>query len=251
MTADPVRPGEPEAVGPGAYRERPAGLPGAVLWSRTLPSGPVRPVLPDGCMDLLWTRPPDGGPGRLTVAGPDTGPHPATDVPGTRYAAVRFAPGVAPALLGVAPFEVRDRRVELADLWPASQVRALAGHLEAAPAPGRALDAWAARRAAERPAPDPRLSQLVTLLAAGTPVAGAAKNLGVGPRRLHQLSRDAFGYGPKTLGRILRLGQARELAAAGLPVAEVAHRAGYADQPHLSREVRALTGLTPGALLGG
>ncbi|MFD4989293.1 helix-turn-helix domain-containing protein [Streptomyces sp. NPDC058374] len=250
---DPVDPagsaGQP--VGTGAYRERPARLPGAVLWTRTMPAAPVRPVLPDGCMDLLWAVPPGGGPGRLTVAGPDTGPHPAADLPGTRYAAVRFAPGTAPALLGVAAHALRDRRVDLADLWPAARVRALADRLEAADTPGRALDAWAARHAAGRPAPDPRLLHLVALLADGTSVTEAAKTLGVGPRRLHQLSRDAFGYGPKTLARILRLGRARELGAAGLPAAEVAYRAGYADQPHLGREVRALTGLTPGALLRG
>ncbi|SCE09983.1 AraC-type DNA-binding protein, partial [Streptomyces sp. IgraMP-1] len=129
------------------------------------------------------------------------------------------------------------------------RVRALAGHLEAADRPARALDAWAARHAADRPAPDPRLLHLVPLLAAGTSVADAAATLGLGPRRLHQLSRESFGYGPKTLARILRLARARELAATGLSAAETAHRAGYADQPHLSREVRALTGLTAGELL--
>ncbi|MFI0032992.1 helix-turn-helix domain-containing protein [Streptomyces albidoflavus] len=233
---------------PGTYRERPARLTGAALWTRTTPATPVRPVLPDGCMDLIWARPPDA-PGRLLVAGPDTGPHPADAAPGTRYAAVRFAPGTAPALLGVAAHELRDRRTDLADLWPAARVRALTGHLEAAHAPARALDIWAARHAAGRPAPDPRLLHLVPLLAAGTSVTDAAATLGLGPRRLHQLSRETFGYGPKTLARILRLARARELGATGLSAAEVAHRAGYADQPHLSREVRALTGLTPGALL--
>ncbi|MFE1147976.1 helix-turn-helix domain-containing protein [Streptomyces albidoflavus] len=235
---------------PGTYRERPARLTGAALWTRTTPPTPVRPVLPDGCMDLIWARPPDA-PGRLLVAGPDTGPHPADAAPGTRYAAVRFAPGTGPALLGVAAHELRDRRTDLADLWPAARVRALAGHLEAAHAPARALDAWAARHAADRPAPDPRLLHLVPLLAAGTSVADAAATLGLGPRRLHQLSRETFGYGPKTLARILRLARARELGATGLSAAEIAHRAGYADQPHLSREMRALTGLTAGALLRG
>ncbi|MBL0802391.1 AraC family transcriptional regulator, partial [Streptomyces albidoflavus] len=71
-------------------------------------------------------------------------------------------------------------------------------------------------------------------------------------RRDSQLSRETVRPdGPKTLARILRLARARELGATGLSAAEVAHRAGYADQPHLSREVRALTGLTPGALLRG
>lgn len=48
------------------YRERASRLAGAVVWARTVGPGAVRPVLPDGCMDLLWRD------GRLFVAGPDT-----------------------------------------------------------------------------------------------------------------------------------------------------------------------------------
>ncbi|MFD8985382.1 helix-turn-helix domain-containing protein, partial [Streptomyces sp. NPDC059564] len=52
---------------------------------------------------------------------------------------------------------------------------------------------------------------------------------------------------PRTLGRVLRLQRALALARRGLPQAEVAHTAGYADQAHLAREVRALAGTTLGA----
>jgi AraC-like DNA-binding protein len=70
----------------------------------------------------------------------------------------------------------------------------------------------------------------------------------VGARQLHRRSRTAFGYGPKTLSRVLRLQRALAVAGEGASYAEVAARSGYADQPHLTREVRALTGLTPGRL---
>ncbi|MGH3680741.1 MAG: AraC family transcriptional regulator, partial [Natronosporangium sp.] len=53
----------------------------------------------------------------------------------------------------------------------------------------------------------------------------------------------AFGYGPKLLARILRFRHATGLAAAGLRFAEVAAVAGYADQAHLAREVRELSGV--------
>jgi AraC-like DNA-binding protein len=53
------------------------------------------------------------------------------------------------------------------------------------------------------------------------------------------------GYGPRTLARVLRLQRAVVLLRSGRPAAEVAVEAGYADQPHLSREMRALTGRTP------
>jgi len=50
---------------------------------------------------------------------------------------------------------------------------------------------------------------------------------------------------------VLRLQRVLPLLDAGIPLADVAHRAGYADQPHLSREVRALTGRSPAALAAG
>ncbi|MGW5695942.1 helix-turn-helix domain-containing protein, partial [Streptomyces asiaticus] len=68
-------------------------------------------------------------------------------------------------------------------------------------------------------------------------------------RQLHRRSLAAFGYGPKTLGRVLRLNRALDLARTGLPFAEVAATAGYADQAHLARDVRALAGVPLGRLL--
>jgi AraC-like DNA-binding protein len=67
---------------------------------------------------------------------------------------------------------------------------------------------------------------------------------------LHRRSLTAFGYGPKTLARILRLQRALALARKGVPFAETAARAGYADQAHLARDVRELAGMPLGQLVG-
>ena len=61
--------------------------------------------------------------------------------------------------------------------------------------------------------------------------------------RLHRRSLAAFGYGPKMLDRVLRLQRALGLARSGVPFATTAATAGYADQAHLSREVRSLAGV--------
>ncbi|OMI40139.1 AraC family transcription regulator [Streptomyces sparsogenes DSM 40356] len=66
---------------------------------------------------------------------------------------------------------------------------------------------------------------------------------------MHRRSLAAFGYGPKTLARVLRLNRALDAARAGTAFAEVAALAGYADQAHLAREVKALTGVPLGRLL--
>ncbi|WP_051832174.1 helix-turn-helix domain-containing protein [Streptomyces katrae] len=225
------------------YEERPSLLvPGAIVWRRA--GAPGGPVLPDGCMDLLWVD------GRLLVAGPDTGPHPVGEVAGGAYGPVsglRFAPGTAPALLGVPAYELRDRRVELTDLWPGPEVRGLAERMSAYEDPGAGLERLARSRADGSSPPDPLAARVAAGLRAGESVAAVAAAAGLGARQLHRRSLDAFGYGPRTLGRVLRLQQALELARRGLPQAEVAYRAGYADQAHLAREVRALAGTTPGA----
>ncbi|MFE0176594.1 DUF6597 domain-containing transcriptional factor [Streptomyces sp. NPDC059002] len=248
-----------EETGSGAYRERPSLLTGAVVWTRAAADGPgaARPVLPDGCMDLLWTE------GRLFVAGPDTRAYDPGGGPG-RYVGVRFYPGTAPSFLGVPAHELRDRRVDLADLWTAAEARRLAERVDAAGDPMAALEAVAMERAADAgtpcPAPgpsprpirgDPFLVQVVGCLEAGMSVAATAAALGVNARLLHRRSLPAFGYGPKTLGRILRLQRALALARAGTPYAATAAAAGFADQAHLARDVKELTGLPLTGLLGG
>ncbi|CAL9562415.1 hypothetical protein SUDANB58_04668 [Streptomyces sp. enrichment culture] len=224
------------------YTERASRLTGAVVWTNA-PSGTgaVR-VLPDGCMDLLWHE------GRLLVAGPDTRAHVVEGVPG-RWAGVRFHPGTAPALLGVPAHELRDRRVDLADLWPAARVRRLAARVNAAADPAGALEHLALDLAARTGPLDPLPRRIVAALAAGRSVAETAEALGIGARLLHRRSLAAFGYGPKTLARVLRLRRALALARDGVPLAETAARAGFADQAHLTRDVRELTGLPPTRLL--
>jgi transcriptional regulator GlxA family with amidase domain len=97
--------------------------------------------------------------------------------------------------------------------------------------------------------PDPVMEGLVRQLRSGRAVGAAADAVGLGARQLHRRSLVAFGYGPKTLARILRLTRALDLARTGMPPARVAAETGFADQPHLSREVRALAGIPLGELV--
>ncbi|MGI5403598.1 DUF6597 domain-containing transcriptional factor [Streptomyces sp. CA-135486] len=226
------------------YEERASLLEGAVVWTRTedapaARTGAVRPVLPDGCMDLLWAD------GRLLVAGPDTHGY-VPDVWGVRYVGVRFAPGTAPVFLGVPAHELRDRRVALSDLWGAAEARRLTERIDEAADRVAELEAVALHRAAAAGPPDPLLGEVVRRLERGGTVAGAADAVGLGARQLHRRSLDAFGYGPKTLARVLRLQRALTFVRAAVPYAEAALGAGCADQAHLAREMRDLAGITLG-----
>ncbi|MET9594936.1 AraC family transcriptional regulator [Streptomyces sp. NPDC006516] len=224
------------------YTEWAARLDGATLWTWSGPRDPARLVLPDGCMDLLWLG------GRLMVAGPDThafGPGPSDG----GCAGIRFAPGSAPALLGVPAHELRDRRVALDALWPGTEVRELTERVGAAGDPAAALEGIALRRAARTGPPDPLMAAVASQLRQGRSVAATARAVGLGARQLHRRSLAAFGYGPKTLARVLRLQHALALVRAGRPYAEAAYAAGCTDQAHLAREMRDLAGTTLGGYL--
>ena len=110
-----------------------------------------------------------------------------------------------------------------------SRVAALAADLVAAGPPDRAVQAATTRLL------DPR--QRVDRLAA---------EIGLSERQFRRRVRASVGYGPKTLQRVLRL--RRFLQSDRQNLGRAALDAGYADQAHLTRDCRRLTGLAPGAL---
>jgi AraC-like DNA-binding protein len=202
-------------------------------------------VLPDGCMDLVWTGE------RLVVAGPDTAPQHGARMRGVTVAGVRFLPGVLPSLLGVPAVELHNRRVPVVDVLPAATARAAVDQLETGEAPLPVLAALAARLPGAPP--DRSITAMRRALGpeSGDPgVDALADVLGCTPRSVHRRCLTAFGYGPAVVRRVLRFRRAAALLQDGVPPAEVAARVGYADQPHLSREVKALAGASPAQLAG-
>src|SRR3954454_12659158 len=239
-----------------AYRELP--LPGrpaphvACVWTRDpAPVASVGRILPDACVDVVWVQ---GD--RLVGGGP---PPPAALAPlpaGGASAGVRFRVGAAGSAVGVPARELRDLNVDLAEIWGARAAGRLAARLERAATPGAAVAALVAAVVGQLPPAD-ELDPLVraaALRAAAprTAVERLASDLGLGERQLRRRFDDAVGYGPKTLQRLLRFQRFLALAAqpgAAAGLADLAFAAGYADQAHLTRECRRLSGLTPAALL--
>jgi AraC-like DNA-binding protein len=209
-------------------------------------AGPsARRVLPDGCVDVIWSSD-----GRLIVAGPDTVATFARWAPGVRHVGVRFDPGRAPAYLGIEAGELRDSRPELAELWEGGSARRLAERLAASGGdPAAVLEATLADRPRAPGLADPLVPAIVAAIGARSSISRIAAAAGVSERQLLRRSRRAFGYGPKTLARILRLQHALRAARRGDDLATVAVEAGYTDQAHLARDVRALAGTTLTGLL--
>jgi len=223
-----------------AYDERASTrLPGAFVWRAVSDGSPSR-VLPDGCIDLLW----DGS--EVTIAGPDTTAHVFDKPPGHVLHGLRFAPGWAPSTIGIPATELRDARTPLAAVWSAAAVRRLSDQLAASDDAGGILELVGA-------APDDHalLDAIAARARRGDAVDDIASDVGFSARQLRRRCVDAFGYGPKLLARIFRMRRALALAEAGAPLASVAATVGYADQPHLARDVKDLAGVPIGQLLAG
>jgi len=225
----------------------------ACVWYRRIgaveSARPVR-ILPDGCMDLMW-----GSRGGLLVAGPDRTAQVSRMAVGTTFVGLRFRPGAAPPLLGVPASELVDGRPEAAALWgrAASELSARLGDAGMPGGVAALLQDAVRRRLADAPAPDPAVQHVAAAVRRrpSIRVDQLAEELGLGERQLHRRCCAALGYGPKTFAGIVRFRRFLGLASGtdARPLALAARLAGYADQPHLSREVRRLAGLSPTELL--
>jgi AraC-like DNA-binding protein len=224
------------------YREfvPPPSARGAIAcwWIRRGTGRPVR-VIPDGCVDLVWRA----GEGAV-IAGPDT----SAWLSSTRESAVlvgaRFLPGAGGAAFGVPLTELRDHRVPVGELGLDPR-QLLHGELDPADAPRHIANA-ALHLIASQPPDQAVQAAVVGLLDPTQRVNDLAESIGLSQRQLHRRFLAAVGYGPKTLHRVLRL--RRFLTAPRADLSRAAFEAGYADQAHLARECKALTGLSPNEL---
>lgn len=226
------------------YIEQPSRISGATLWRSA--GGGTSTILPDGCIDILWWN------NRLVVAGPDQRAHISESELGSVTLGIRFAPGTASGLLGVPAHAFTNQRIALSELWNPGFIdrieRDMIAHSIAGNSP--TIAQLFERRIAEKlRVPDARrarhASELASAVARGRSVAEIADRTGYSVRQLQRLSNDEFGYGLSVLARILRFQRALPALRSDLPLVSVAALAGYSDQAHLSREVRALSGLTP------
>jgi AraC-like DNA-binding protein len=171
---------------------------------------------------------------------------------------VQFEPGGATALLGVPAAELAERHTDLdavlRSLPAAPGLEPLRSCLVQATSLAARLaileDALAARRdrvIEMHPAVRWALARF-TADGSDERVGAVRADTGYSHRRFAELFRREVGLGPKVFCRLLRL--QRALAQAGkTPLSEAALAAGYADQAHFTRELRAIGGVTPGAYL--
>jgi len=174
---------------------------------------------------------------------------------GQRAVMARLHLGALESVLGVPASAIAGRIVPLEDLWGDAATHRLFQRLADARSTAAAV-AVLEGAIAERLAVGSRrgLSQLVRHAAdrlTRANVNTVAGDLGVSDRHLRRVFRETVGLSPKTFAKLQRFHRAARAAYEAKVVswASIAAAAGYYDQAHLIAEFRAITGLTPQALL--
>ncbi len=240
-----AQPGEQTAGRPSTSRYRERAIDGAFAcaWTHTVGEerAPSR-ILPDNCADFIVSS--TGG---SWLVGPATAADLMLLAPGVTLRGLRMRPGWLGALLRVPADELTDRTVAISDVLGSARARRLIELIAGDATDHRRLhDIW----------PDPTpvdlvlraVRELTTRPDLGATALAAQSFLS--PRHLRRMVVNETGLNPKTLQKVGRLhrflGAARSRRTS---LGAAAAAAGYADQSHLTRDVRQLTGTTPARLL--
>jgi AraC-like DNA-binding protein len=205
----------------------------ACCWEQRVVAARLQRVLPDGHADLLID-----GLGTVQVVGM----HDRVVLPllpeGTWIRGIRLRPEAVAAAFRVEASSLLNLTVPAEDVLGSRRARRL---LDLG-----ALDAWI--RGIE---PARRTALAVGLLAAdpAVQVTEVADLLGVTARQLRRILVTEVGLPPKAYQRVVRMQRFLGIIGRSAGLADAAAEAGYADQSHLTRDVRELSGLTPAKLL--
>ena len=242
----------------------PAALSGAIrsLWTLQgdafeAPAEP-QPVLPDGCAELIL----NGGAPFEELRDGEWQQQPARFLYGQLTKAIQLRPTAATAIVGVrfqpwgvyhvfGPQAVRaDERSALAEI-DAALDRHLEdefrkhGPIELLPQLIHALEARSMKPV------EPTLLRFIQALQAieTGPLDALKADAALSERQLERRFLAVVGLRPKLFARIIRLRRLIDLLHAGdtKGFAALAHAAGYFDQPHFNRDLKAFTGMAPRA----
>jgi len=240
-----------------AYREIP---PSARLrryvecyWSQSREEASDQIVLPDGCVDILFSRS-GGEPVGLATVGLMTTPLKLHGAPAQSYFGVRFRPGMASSFIPGAEM-LTDETRPLDDLIGSAAQHMLErlAELDSLEAMGGLMDQLL------RPLDPPDIADRVLWelesaeVSAGGSLDQCISQSGLSVRHFRRLCLERSGVSPKYLSRILRFRKAAQkivdMQTAQPSWADFAVACGYYDQAHFIREFQEFAGCTPGRFL--
>jgi AraC-like DNA-binding protein len=206
-------------------------------------------LFPDHGANLILRLSPAGC--RAVLLGPSTDLAAVERDGQAEYLGVRFRTGQVPALADAGPAELTNAHAEVTRVAGVG-LDQLAERL--ASAPDLALRQRILEDLLRRVPPLVRstrarqVAALVESRGGRVRVEALAEAVGIHVRSLERLCLGELGLSPKRLTRLVRLRQvlARLHSGAAGTLADLAHDCGYADQAHMTRDLRELTGRLPG-----
>ncbi|GGI47503.1 AraC-like DNA-binding protein [Agromyces flavus] len=201
-----------------------------VVWRTVDTSDGTYLAAADACWDMIFSDLAAGG-RRVLLSGPSSQPTPVPYTAGNRNIGVRFVQGCY--FTHCAAADMCDRTIalrmpqatafDLADVrWPFPDYETVDDLVEAFAAHGLLAH-----------------DQIVESILVGRPP-------GVSVRSVQRHFAKVTGLSPHHVRQISRARAAVNRLQTGEAIADVAYDLGYADQSHLTREVKRLTGCTPG-----
>jgi len=212
------------------------------------PDGGNKRILPDGCIDVIFDL---TGKRNPVWVGTMTKPLIVPQTSATVLLGVRFRPGFAGLLLGGAIVDMVDRQVDASELGQKAVV-ALGERLVEIPKTEdrvKAVNQWLCEGftvPGSTSASAMRALAVVAACSGGGLISGWAGTSDLGMRQLERLLKQQVGITPSEFRSLMRFRKAREIIdKTGSVGVETALEAGYFDQPHLIREFKRFSGLTP------
>ena len=200
----------------------------ACRWQQRVDRETDHRVVPDGCADVIVSQ--SGEPVAVGLADRAVVHHLGS---GSMLLGLRLRPEAVATFFGVPAGQLRNQDLALDDVVGSRRARRLVDSvIHGVPDPLLL-------------ALPPRIVALAIDLLANRTVEDTAETLGLSSRHLRRLLIQHSGLGPKDHQRVIRL---RRFLDNPSPLALTAVTSGYADQSHLAREVKRLSGLSPTTL---
>jgi AraC-like DNA-binding protein len=210
-------------------------------------------VFPDGCVALLYRRSPAMPGSRLRIAGPTLNSQKVPVWPGDTFWGARLQPAACKALIGCAPSALRDQALEASEVNP-HLAGCIRPELDPCASFDHAIDAYARvfRSLHRLPSEiDKEIAFAARAIARSggmSRISEVASAIGISMRQFERRFQRAVGLTPKQFARARRMRATAVAVARAQNVnwAELAVEIGFADQPHLTHEMRTVTGRSPG-----
>lgn len=203
-------------------------------------------VYPSAGVDLVFRFSKAGH--RAVLFGPRTQTATVEIAAEAKYFGISFYCGQAPQFGTPSHPELIDKRIELTDTAPLKNLLVTLAKAEGFPARQRQMEIMI-----RRTHPLLQNEQCRSICAAAEEACGLiqvkelADRFGMHPRSLERMFKKQLGLTPKFMIRTIRLRNLLDAIRAGGQddLVGLAQRFGYADQPHMIRDIKKLTGRVP------